>query len=71
LTVLIKPSNRLGQVCISNAMGVNVMQLEARDFASSGKHTVNFSTERLEAGVYYISFSSDGFRQARKLVVVK
>jgi hypothetical protein len=56
---------------ISNAMGVNVMQLETRDFASSGKHTVNFSTERLEAGVYYISFSSDGFRQARKLVVVK
>jgi hypothetical protein len=59
------------EMYLSNSIGVRVKDLQKSDFARSGSYKVNFQTNDLEAGVYYITFSSNGFRQARKLVVVK
>jgi hypothetical protein len=56
---------------VSNTLGVRVKKLEHADFAKKGSYKVHFQTDDLEPGVYYITLSANGFRQARKLVVVK
>jgi hypothetical protein len=59
------------RMVITNILGEEVKHLENRNFAAAGKYTVRFQTTDLEAGVYFITLSANGFRQARKLVVVK
>ena len=59
------------EMYMSNALGLRVKDLQRSDFAKAGNYTVQFNTENLEAGVYFITLTANGFRQARKLVVVK
>jgi pectate lyase len=59
------------RMVITNILGEEVKHLENRNFAAAGKYSVRFQTTDLEAGVYFITLSANGFRQARKLVVVK
>jgi hypothetical protein len=59
------------EMFVSNTLGVRVKKLEHADFAKTGSYKVQFQTDDLEPGVYYITLSANGFRQARKLVVVK
>ena len=59
------------EMYMSNTLGVRVKKLEHSDFAKTGNYKVQFQTGDLEAGVYYITLAANGFRQARKLVVVK
>jgi len=59
------------RMVITNLLGEEVKLLEKRHFAAAGKHEVRFQTADMEAGVYFITLSAEGFRQARKLVVVK
>lgn len=56
---------------LSNILGETVRVLAKSEFSKTGQQSVIFDTGELEAGVYFITLSADGFRQARKLVVVK
>lgn len=59
------------EVFMSNSLGLRVKEIAKNGFTKAGSYTAEFYTSDLEAGVYYITFSSNGFRQSRKLVVVK
>lgn len=56
---------------LSNILGETVRVLAKSEFAKTGPQSITFDTGELESGVYFITFTSNGFRQARKLVVVK
>lgn len=56
---------------LSNVLGETVRVLAKTEFSKLGPQSITFDTQGLEAGVYFITFTSEGFRQARKLVVVR
>lgn len=56
---------------LSNVLGETVRVLGKSEFSKTGPQSITFDTGELEAGVYFITFTAQGFRQARKLVVVR
>ena len=55
---------------ISDMLGRKIMTVASGDY-SSGKHNVSFNTESMKPGLYFYTFTANGFTQTGKFTVVQ
>lgn len=55
---------------IMNALGQRVSTL-VNEFKNIGNHTVTFDAGKLSSGVYFYSIEAGGFRQTKKMLLIK
>ncbi len=58
------------KLAVYNLLGEQVAEL-VREFKEAGVHTINFSAENLQSGLYIYRLEADGLVQARKMQLVK
>jgi len=64
------PSSNLVTLRVYDVLGNEITTLVNAN-KSAGSHTVNFDGSNLSSGIYYIQFNSNGFRQTRKMMLMK
>ncbi|MCX7878805.1 MAG: T9SS type A sorting domain-containing protein, partial [Ignavibacteria bacterium] len=55
---------------VTDAVGREITVL-VNEFKNAGVHTVNFDGSKFSSGIYFYSIIADGFRETRKMLLVK
>jgi hypothetical protein len=63
--------NAFVSIYLTNSVGMRVATPYKNVAFVPGEHTATIDAGNLEPGVYFITLQHDGFKQARKLVIVR
>jgi hypothetical protein len=58
------------RLILYNTLGEKAAEL-VNEFKDAGVHTINFNASELNSGVYIYKLESNGFAQARKMILIK
>ncbi|MCP5060994.1 MAG: T9SS type A sorting domain-containing protein [Ignavibacteriae bacterium] len=64
------PNSNFVTLKIYDVLGNEITTL-VNENKQAGVHTINFDGSNLSSGIYYIQFNSNGFRQTRKMMLMK
>lgn len=64
------PKSSYVKIYITNAAGMQV-KIPVNSFYSTGNYSVTFEAQDLSSGIYFYTMESDGFKETRKMLLIK